>query len=748
MSRHSRGAAWAAVRLLLVLGALAAFAAWWRLEQRPDWFVDRRLPLLPVERGTPAPAADLGGRLRDALELPCGRTLRFEFGVPGDDPVLRFAAGHVTAHPELAVRLGDGRELLRAPTRENDWETWRVPLPAGAGERVTVELAALDGRGRPGLGAVYVADVVLESGGRGVDVKQLPIAARATELDLLAAHGGELANAPRTPESARIGLEGPQAVPLAEGAPFFGVIEAVPAQARLDLVVHVGRPWPEAPEGVATLELLADGEPLASLRAGLRPEGDAAPLPAARELSASVDLGRFAGRRLELELRRRGAPALWLGLREAVVSAPRSVSRRTFTPGRGRNVLLLLVDSLRPDRLGAAGWPGAHTPVIDSLAARGGRWTRVLAPSSWSLPNVASLLTGVSPLTHGLGVRPRVRLSPGLPTLAQSAAWSGYTTALFSATPVTGPQFGLDRGFERAEVLRLPAEALAERALDWLEDAQQFEWFLALHATDPSYPHEPSLRDLRALPPGPPAPLVERLRALDSRPGAAEAMAFEVGSRHDAEIAGVDRALGLVVDWLAARDLLRSTLVVVVGTSGEEFFEHRGRMHGQTLWDEVVTVPLVMAGPGIRGPDGGPFVEDEPVSLLDVTRLLGEYGRLAVKSGMQGRLPPPFGPLLPEPVFHALLRPLPGVTAADLDASRTRRWLRLFDHASGRAALFDLAADPAAACDLLAEPGLDEERGAEVALQAEALRVSHAEWVRVSLLTSAAQAEPAPLELP
>lgn len=748
MSRHRRGAAWAAVRLVLVLGGLAAFAAWWRLEKQPDWRVDRRLPLRPVERAEPAPAADLGGRRRDALALPCGRSLRFEFEVPGDEPVLRFAAGHVTAHPELSVRLADGRELLRAPTPENAWQVFRVPLPADGGERVALELAALDGRGRPGLGTVYVADVVLESEGRGVDETQVPIAARAAELDLLAAHGGELAFAPRTRESGRIGLEGPRAVPLVEGAPFFTVIDGVPPRARLDLVLHVGRPWPEAPEGVATLELLADGEALATLRAALRPEGDAAPLPESRELSASVDLAPLAGRRVELQLRRAGAPALWVGLREAVLTAPRSVSRRAFVPGHGRNVLLLLVDSLRPDRLGAAGWPGAHTPVIDSLAARGGLWTRVLAPSSWSLPNVASLLTGVSPLTHGLGVRPRVQLSPGLPTLAQSAAWSGYSTALFSGTPVTGPQFGLDRGFERAEVLRLPAEALAERALDWLEDAQQFEWFLALHATDPGYPHEPSLRDLRALPPGPPAALVERLRALDSRPGAAEAMAIEIGSRHDAEIAGVDRALGLLLDWLAARDLLRSTLVVVVGTSGEEFFEHGGRLHGQTLWDEVVTVPLVMAGPGLRGPDGAAFVEHEPVSLLDVTRLLGEYGRLAVKSGMQGRLPPPFGPRLPDPVFHALLRPLPGATTADLDASRTRRWLRLFDHATGRATLHDLLADPGARQDLLADSSLPEDLRAELALQSEALRASHAEWVRASLLISAPQAEPLAVEHP
>lgn len=742
MTPAARGALWAALRLVLVLAALAAFAAWWRQQMEPDFRVERRVRLLPGRASAPEAAVDLGGRQLAAHAIPCGRTLEFDVLVPGDGPQLRFSDGHVSAHPELAVRLlaadGSVRELERHPTTENDWTLRRVPLPAGAGERVTIQLAALDGAGRAGLGAVFVADVVLESDGRGVDETAIPVASRAAERDLLSDHLSELVLAPATRESRRIGVEGPQALPLQDGLPFRARVERVPPGARLDLVLHLGQPWPDAPPGAVRVEVLGGEQVLAAIDARL-PE----PHTGSHELSASVDLADFEGRPLDLALLRTGAPALWVGVRELSLSVPHAVPRRRFVAGQGRNVLLLVVDSLRGERLGCAGWETAATPVIDGLAARGGRWTRVLAPSSWSLPNLASLLTGVSPLTHGLGVLPRVRLSPALATLAQSAALGGYTTACFSGTPVSGPQHGLDRGFERSEVVRLPADALAERALDWLADASQFEWFLMLHATDPSFPHEPSLRDVRALPGGPPAALVERLRALDSRPGAAEALADELVTRYDAELAGVDRALGRIVDWLAARDLLHSTLVVVVGSSGEEFFEHGGRLHGQTLWDEVVTVPVVMCGPGIRGPAGGAFVEDEPISLLDVTRILGEYGHLSVKTGMQGRLPPPFGPRLPEPVFHALLRPLPGVTAADLDASRTRRWLRLFDHATGRESLFDQPADPASRHDLLSDATLSPESRAAARLEADALAASHAEWVRSSLLLAAAQAEPA-----
>jgi hypothetical protein len=740
-----RGALLAALRLVLVVGGLLAFALWWRREKEPDWRVDQRLRLAPVRVAQEAPSVNLGGETRDALALRCGQSLRYEFHVPGRDAVLRFADGHVTAHPELAVRLvlpgGETRELEHHETSESAWTVRRVELPVAAAEDVTLELAALDGRGRPGLGEVYVADVVLESAGRGVDQTESQIELRAIERDLLASHEQRRSLAPPTRESGRIGVEGPPAVALETDQLLHADAGTLPPDARLEVVLHVGRKRDDGPTGQVTVEVLVDDSPLAVLAADLETPAGGAP-PESREVSASLDLGPWAGKAPDVALRRSGAPNLWVGLRELDLSVPRRVPRRPFVAGHGRNVLLVVIDALRADRLGCSGWPAAATPVIDSLAARGGLWTRVLSPSSWALPDLASLLTGVSPLSHGLGVWPRVQLSPRLPTLAQSAAWSGYTTACFSGSSISGPAHGLQRGFERCDVSHLPADAVAGRALDWLEEASQFEWFLMLHLADPSFPHEPAPRDLLALPGPPPAELVTRLRALDSRPGAAEAVAFEVGSRYDAELAGVDRALGRITDWLAARDLLRSTLVVVVGSSGEEFYDHGGRLHGQTLWDEVVVVPLVMAGPAVRGPDGGPFVEHEPISLLDVTRMLGEYGHLSTRSGQQGRLPPPFGPRLPEPVFHSLLRPVLPVTASDLDASRSRRWLRLFDHARGVESLYDLLADPLATRDLLADPGLEDDARQEAQHQADALGTSFADWVRASLLASAAQAEP------
>src|SRR5690606_3414645 len=128
--------------------------------------------------------------------------------------------------------------------------------------------------------------------------------------------------------------------------------------------------------------------------------------------------------------------------------------------------------------------------------------------------NVATLLTGVSPLAHGLGLRPGRVLGPRRTTLAQAAAWAGVTTCALGNTGVVGPDTGLDRGYETVHTARLPAGQLVERAVDWLADAGQFRWFLTLHLDDLLAPHEPPLEDLLAVTPEPDPALVERLRPL------------------------------------------------------------------------------------------------------------------------------------------------------------------------------------------------------------------------------------------
>ena len=206
---------------------------------------------------------------------------------------------------------------------------------------------------------------------------------------------------------------------------------------------------------------------------------------------------------------------------------------------------------------------------------------------------------------------------------------------------------------------------------------------------------------------------------------------------YDAEVTTVDDALGMLIRWLEEHGQLDRTLVVVVGAEGEEFYEHIGRMHGQPLHDEVVRVPVIMAGPGVRGADGGSFVVREPVELVDITRMLATLGRLSTKAEQRGRIPPPFGPMVPDPIAYSVLRPYEDVTVADVDAVRTKRWLWLYDWENHVEKLFDLAVDPGAMVNLLADGDDSEAR-----FEADSLGEAFAAWARGSLLTSAAQAVP------
>jgi len=734
-----RGAVLAAVRLALVVTALALFAAWWRYQKRPDFLIDTRLRLLPDTSAVAPALIAMGGETRQAWALPPGQALRLSFSVPGGDPVLRFRDGAAQAGGRLAVRrLSAGESPATLDEHEAGVQAWterRVALQAGPGQPLTVELSATGGGA---AGTVCVADMVLESSGRGVDETDHPIIAVSTIEDLLGRSGETPVPAPSTGERRRSGLDGPLCVALERGVPLSVETAALPRQAWLEVVLHVANPWPEGHSTGGTVVVSADDQEIARLPVELAKDEQAV------ETITRVDLSAWAGRSLLLSLRGEGASTLFVGVADLSVHAPRPVPRQGDPKQHDVNVALILVDALRPDRLGCAGWTGASTPALDRLAARGGRYRRVLAPSSWTLPNLGSVLTGVSPLSHGLGMPSRGVLDTRLPTLAQTAAWSGRTTACFSSSAELSAQTGLDRGYETLCCEPLPAAVLVELALDWIEDARQFRWFLTLQFSDLGrQPYEPSGEALARLPPGgPPASLVGSLRRLDSRPGAAEALAREVGTLYDAEVSSVDAAIGQLLDGLARRGQLERTLVAVVGTSGEEFYEHNGRLRGQTLFDEVVCVPVIVAGPGVRGSDGGPFVEETPIDLVDVTRLVANLGQLSSQAGMQGRFPPPFTPADLELVSHAVLRPYPGVTTRDLDASRTRQWLSVRDNQTGQTSLYDLARDPGATDDLLLG------RDPSARRQAEAMTASFEKWQRDCVRAAASSPRPLQAEAP
>jgi len=734
--RSERAAMGAAVWLVLVVGVLGAGWIWYSSQLAPDYRVDAVLRLTSDLAPEAATSVTLSNGTREAWTLGVNDALlRFFTTVPGDDPVLRLHEGYLRGLPNLGVWLvrkdGSQEQLADLTASENTWAEHRVPVPAVAGEAIELQLRALDGRGRPGLGQVYVANVALLSSGRAVDETASTVSVESIVADLLTGAAIDLVRAPPTEASSRVDLMGPLCLQLVPSAPVRLALDEVPPRATLKVVTHTGRLSDEGSVQPTWVTVHAGFEELARVRVDSHAISLLDRTPS-REALITLDLAAHQGESLELVFEVIGGDSLFVGLREAYVTERRVRMRQGFDLERSRNLLLLVVDGLRFDRLGVSGYSRGQTPNLDALAARGLTYSHLYAPSSWPLPNVATLLTGLSPLGHGVGLRTGRVLSPRVTTMAQSAGWAGTMTACFRNTGIIAPATGLDRGYQRNVWRPLPATSLAEEACDWLAEAGQFQWFLTMHVNDAMPPHTSELVDLKQLPGDIDGDLVARLAMLDSRPGAAEAAALEMGQTADSEVTRVDRALGLLIDELRSQALLDRTLIVVVGSAGQEFYEHNGLHNGQTLYDEVVSVPLIIAGPGVSTPAR----IDHPLPLVDGAHLIGDLGRVMTAGSLTGGLPPPFGPEQPDRTIHSVLRPFEEVTRHDLEASRRNDWLLIQERGGPGRALYSLDDDPLAWANRL-DGGLADGGDERAQAEAEALSAAFEAWYEDELINSA-----------
>jgi len=317
------------------------------------------------------------------------------------------------------------------------------------------------------------------------------------------------------------------------------------------------------------------------------------------------------------------------------------------------HVVLFVIDTLRADRLGTYGYDRPTSPVIDALAEQTALYERAYAPAPWTLPSVVSLHTSVFPCEHGV-VLDGQRLGPGLPTLAERLYQAGYATASFYANPYAGTTSGLDRGFARHE---LRGQTGAGPVEAWLEQrAGDRPFFLYIHNTEPHDPYAPPPAAKAALAAAARVEgatqerangLLRRLRRLTrvdwsegQEPGSTDnsseqsavmeelaGMAPAVEALYDAEVRHADARLGEVVRLLRRHGLWEDTLFILTSDHGEEFGEHGGWQHDQSVYEELLHVPLL-----VRWPDGtgaGRRIET-PVSLLSVVpTVLEAVGRAA-----------------------------------------------------------------------------------------------------------------------
>ncbi len=260
--------------------------------------------------------------------------------------------------------------------------------------------------------------------------------------------------------------------------------------------------------------------------------------------------------------------------------------------------MLVTIDTLRADRVGAYGDEEARTPVLDRLARDGVRFANAISPVPLTLPTHTTLMTGVDPPRHGVRHNSGFELPESLPMLAERMAEAGYDTAAFVGAFVLAGRTGIGRGFatfdddvgrRQASTMFSPTERQANHVVDsalaWLESAPP-QFFLWVHFYDPHASYDPP-------------PAFELLFPTDPYAG---------------EIAFSDSQLGRLIAAVDAKGEAEDTLIVVTSDHGEALGEHDETTHSYGVYDTTQRVPLLIRGPDVPA---GRVVEDV-VALADV----------------------------------------------------------------------------------------------------------------------------------
>jgi arylsulfatase A-like enzyme len=432
-------------------------------------------------------------------------------------------------------------------------------------------------------------------------------------------------------------------------------------RARSDLVVPGGT-WVayyvDVPAGAALrfAGVAFEGGPRAKFEVGV--ETDTAPgrvvarldrSPPTRSVALSVPSGVA-----RVWLAARGDPSATLRLKRPAVdvASPAATPPLAVRPPRRRpNIVVYLVDTLRADQLGCYGHDGPTSPRLDAFAHEAIRFTDAVAEAPWTRASIASLFTGLP--AHRHGVNGRIDALPEeADTMAERFARAGYQTAAFTTNGNVASVYGFAQGFQVYELLPgalipgpdgivldpLPSsDGVTRRALEWLDGRDKARPFLLfLHAADPHGPYIPP-PEFRARVGAPADPgdvgSLAMLRALHEGKRAVDAaLVAELLALYDGEVAENDEEFGRVLDGLRSRGLYDDTVVVFVSDHGEEFHEHGGWEHGDTLYRELTRIPLVMKL--VHGDGAGRRV-DRTVQLGDVLPTLLRYAGVA-QSGLPG----------------------------------------------------------------------------------------------------------------
>jgi len=285
------------------------------------------------------------------------------------------------------------------------------------------------------------------------------------------------------------------------------------------------------------------------------------------------------------------------------------------------NVVLITIDTVRPDHLGCYGHKFIETPYLDALAAAGVRFTNAYTPVPITLPAHSVMLTGTYPMRTGMHDFSGNRLNASQPTLATLLHAKGYTTGAVLGSAVLDSRFGLNRGFDfyydhfdfsrldekNIDAMMRPGNEVTDLALRWLEGNRRKPFLLWVHLYDAHHPYNP------------PSPYLQKYR---NRP-------------YDGGIAFVDAQVGRVVSYLKTKGLYDRTLIVVAADHGEGLGEHGEKTHGFFIYDTTLHVPLIFKLPSGIGPQKS--VVADAANLADILPTVLDIMGTSSPKEVQGR---------------------------------------------------------------------------------------------------------------
>lgn len=333
--------------------------------------------------------------------------------------------------------------------------------------------------------------------------------------------------------------------------------------------------------------------------------------------------------------------------------------------GPAKNVIIILVDCLRADHLGCYGYTRKTSPFIDDIARSGIIFENCISPSSWTVPSVASLFTGLYPQQHGIN-KSGIIIIESLTTLQEVLEEQAVTTAAFVTNNFLNSKFGYAKGFHyyfdyycqpvfkeylasrlfffnallyfKNEIFNprlvqhhrywslgvppfnlkgmLTSEMVTDDVLEWIQINRDKPFYIYIHYMDLHGPY-----DVMGSP------------VFDNKTYPTQSRKEKTINVYDGRIVYVDKQIHRIWEYLNQLNMSEKTLLIITADHGNEFYDHKGRGHGHTLYEELIRVPLIVVNPYL--PKIGQRVEKQ-VSLIDIPTTVLDFINLKPPEQMKG----------------------------------------------------------------------------------------------------------------